>query len=526
MIFVRLKKVRVAVSLIFLILTALVFVDFKNYLPQAAYKYLLYMQFVPSFFKFLNIASLSAAGFIFIIILTLLFGRIYCSSICPLGTLQDIVIYITGKLRKKRRFRFSKPQNLLRYSLLALTVITALGGSLVVLDLLDPYSNFGRISSNLVRPLLIHLNNFTAHTLEQFKIYSLYPFEFRILSYIAAGFAVVFSVFVIWMSSVKGRLYCNTVCPVGTLLGILSRYSFFRIAIDTEKCKGCGICERKCKSECIDNKTRSVDFSRCVSCYNCFTVCPSDGMTYKRFSAKKIPVKPAGHDDSKTDLKKRDFIIHTSAYILGLTGLANAQAKIKSYKNNSIPTGKKNPVTPPGSLGVKHFTSTCTACHLCVSACPTQVLQPSYLEYGFLGIMQPRMDYKTSFCNFECTVCGEVCPNGAILPLVPDKKKTTQLGKAKFVKGDCIVETENTDCGACSEHCPTKAVNMVPYKGKHTIPEVKEEICIGCGACEFACPAKPYKAIYVEGNPVHLTAKKPEVKKIQEKVDYKEDFPF
>ncbi|MGE5432370.1 MAG: 4Fe-4S binding protein, partial [Syntrophomonadaceae bacterium] len=282
MLLARLKKVRIAVSIIFFVFTAVLFLDFKNFLPIAAHKYILYVQFVPSVLNFINIFSIAAAGFIFIIILTLLFGRVYCSTICPLGTLQDIAIYFTRKFRKKKKNRFSylKPQNLLRYGILALSVIPLLFGSMFVLDLLDPYSNFGKISSNLIRPVLVFINNSVAYTLESFKNYSLYPFELRTISILGAGFSVLFLAFVLWMSITKGRLYCNSVCPVGTLLGLLSRFSVFKIAIDQSKCKGCGICERACKSGCIENKSRSVDFSRCVSCFNCFDVCPSEGLRY------------------------------------------------------------------------------------------------------------------------------------------------------------------------------------------------------------------------------------------------------
>ncbi|HCV41938.1 MAG TPA: 4Fe-4S ferredoxin, partial [Bacteroidetes bacterium] len=170
-----------------------------------------------------------------------------------------------------------------------------------------------------------------------------------------------------------------------------------------------------------------------------------------------------------------------------------------------------------------HFTTTCTACHLCVTACPSQVLIPSFIEYGLTGMMQPRLDYRAAFCNYECTTCTEICPSGAILPVAQEQKKLTQFGTAKFLKDNCIVYTEEKECGACSEHCPTKAVRMVPYK-KLVAPEVKEDYCIGCGACEFACPTRPYKAIYVEGKSVHGLAKKPEVKKLDVKVQ--EDFPF
>ena len=210
---------------------------------------------------------------------------------------------------------------------------------------------------------------------------------------------------------------------------------------------------------------------------------------------------------------------------LGISAFPTNKKDLQNLKLSQIPEQKKHPVTPPGSVSFEHFTKLCTACHLCVSACPTQVLQASFLEYGLGGIMQPRMDYHKEYCNFECTACGEVCPTGAILPLNVEKKKITQIGKVIFIKENCIVETDGTDCGACSEHCPTKAVTMKPHKGLF-LPEVNTEICIGCGACEFACPVEPYKAIYVEGNPVHKTAQKPVSKKIDANFDDEEDFPF
>ncbi|NLB27106.1 MAG: 4Fe-4S dicluster domain-containing protein, partial [Bacteroidales bacterium] len=138
----------------------------------------------------------------------------------------------------------------------------------------------------------------------------------------------------------------------------------------------------------------------------------------------------------------------------------------------------------------------------------------------------PYMDYSTNYCNFDCTICGEVCPTEAILPLSIEDKHITQIGKAFFVQQNCIVYTDETDCGACSEHCPTKAVKMIAYKNGLLIPEVEQEICIGCGACEHACPVNPpFKAIYVDGNDIQKFAEKPDVKDLkQEETD--EDFPF
>lgn len=238
----------------------------------------------------------------------------------------------------------------------------------------------------------------------------------------------------------------------------------------------------------------------------------------------------------KVDTGRRKAIAQMLVAGVTLTGLPvktlgkmlTNEKQISDEIQNKIPTkikpDKHFPVSPPGSLGIKHFTDRCTACHLCVAACPTGVLQPSFLEYGLAGVLQPHMDYSTKYCNFDCNRCAEVCPTGAILPLSVEDKKTTQLGKVNFIRENCIVENENTACGSCSEHCPTQAVTMVPFKDNLTIPEINQEICVGCGACEYACPVQPHKAIYVDGNDVHQIAKKPEVKEL-EKIEM-EEFPF
>jgi ferredoxin len=322
------------------------------------------------------------------------------------------------------------------------------------------------------------------------------------------------------MSFASGRLFCNTICPVGTLLGLISKISIFKIGINKESCISCNLCEKVCKSGCIDKKEKIIHFDRCVGCYNCFDACLSGGITYGNRVVKEKKVKKF-----KTDDKRREFISKTFLYVIGLSTISFGQIKIIPKKLSKIPIFKKSTVSPPGSGSISHFTGKCTACHLCVSSCPAQVLQPSLWEYGFTGILQPFMNYKDSYCTLDCVICGQVCPTGAILPIALEKKKLTQIGKVNFIKKNCIVETEGTECGACSEHCPTKAVQMVPYKNLH-LPETHNEYCIGCGACEFACPVKPYKAIYVDGNVVHQTAKKKTEQKLEQKEDYKSDFPF
>lgn len=517
----KLKKIRVYITLLFFFLALILFLDIIHILPANITPYFLYFQFVPSTIKFFNQFSLLATGFIIVLIITLLFGRVYCSSVCPLGTMQDIISRLALFLNKQKYFSLLNDFKIIKYSILIITIISLFSGSLILLNLLDPFSLSGKIFSNIFRLLLIPVNNLAAITLEQFNIYSVYPIDVKALSWLAIVFSGSVLVIISIMSFSKGRLFCNTICPVGTLLGLTSRLSFYKIKIEETDCSGCGVCETVCKAGCIDNDNKKIDFERCVNCFNCFTVCPSNGIVYKRSS-----LSFSNKVNKQIDIDKRKFFTRLFFGIVGLSEFLRAQVKVIPKKESTIPVIKKVYPSPPGSVNVDHFYSSCTACHLCVAACPTHVLQPSFLEHGVFNILQPYLDNSAAYCTFECIRCTEVCPTGAILPLTVEKKKILQIGKTNFVKENCVVETEGTVCGACSEHCPTKAVIMVPYKNSLRIPEVKNEYCVGCGACEYACPTKPYKAIYVEGNPVHLVAKEAPEERFEQEVDYKEEFPF
>ena len=501
-----------------MLLIAIVFLDITNILPASFISSVTFLQFIPSTIKFANLLLPTSIGFIIVLVLTFLFGRVYCSSICPLGTIQDLASHTAKKINKKKKFTYTKEYFWLRYSILAIVILSILFGNLFLVNLLDPYSNTGRIFAQLFNPLLMHINNFAAFTLEKFNIYLIYPIEIKAFYFIAALFPLFFLLIVIYLSYKRGRLYCNTICPVGTLLGLISKFTIFKLKIDKASCEGCGVCARVCKAECIEKSTKEIDFSRCVVCYNCLDVCPSDSINYQLIQIDKTQ---SGSDESR-----RNFISRTSMFFIGLTSTALSQVTIIPKKDSKIAEKKNFAVTPPGSNTIDHFNNNCTACHLCITACPTKVLQPSIMEFGIFNIFQPFMDYKTSYCNYDCIACSEVCPTSAILTLTGDQKKNIQIGKAIFVKENCIVETENTACGACSEHCPTKAVMMVDYKGNLKIPEVTNKYCVGCGACEHACPTKPYKAIYVDGNYVHQTAEKKPTEKLEQEINYKEEFPF
>ena len=227
-----------------------------------------------------------------------------------------------------------------------------------------------------------------------------------------------------------------------------------------------------------------------------------------------------------TDESKRKLIAGSLLLLFGLSDSVSGQEKAapKPKKESTVRENRTFPVCPPGAGSIQDFNTWCTACSLCINICPNGVLQPAINEYGISGLMQPVMNYHKSFCTYNCTACTEICPTNALRPLVLEAKKLTQLGKANFIKDNCIVKTEKTACGACSESCPTKAVYMIPYEGNLLIPEVNNDICIGCGHCEFSCPTTPYKAIFVDGNEVHKAAKKPENKESEIKTPV--EFPF
>lgn len=520
---IHLKRFRVILALLFFTFTTVLFLDVSNSIQQYLSDKVLFLQFLPSLVGFIGAVGITSIGFLIIILITVLWGRIYCSSVCPLGVFQDIMLYLKRKITKKKfrrqQFQFTKPLTKIRFLFFILAFALLPFSILIGINLLDPYSNFGRIFSNIFRPILIGINNSAVFVLEKFNYYSIFPVEFKGLDIFSFLFAFSILSLVLYLTLTRERLYCNSVCPVGTLLGYISKLSIFKIKINESACKDCGICEKVCKANCIDLESKFVDETRCVSCFNCLQVCPSAGITYQS-SFKKSKTRNVNE-------QKRDFLKNISIFFLGSNLLLKAQEKIKVYKESTIPVIRNYGVTPPGSISIDNFTDNCTACHLCISSCPTQVLQPSFLEYGLLGIMQPTMNYKKGFCNYDCIICGEVCPTDAITPQIMETKKLIQLGKAKFVKDNCIVYSQGTDCGACAEHCPTKAVKMtLDPEVNRKAPKINEEICIGCGACEYACPTKPYKSIYIDSNPVHQIAKKPKEENQIEEVDFKEEFPF
>lgn len=490
-----LRKLRIAFAAIFFVGITLLLVG----IGQQWWGWMAKLQFLPACLA-LNVAVIAA-----IVLLTFLFGRLYCSVICPLGVFQDIVIWIrrqAGKLQKKcfakraakakeagkpapkmkadltKRFGFKKENKVLRYGILAAFIICLVLGLQVIVALIAPYSAYGRIVQSIVSPS----------------------------GWAVPVVALITLVAVVYLAWTDGRAWCNNICPVGSVLGLISRFSIFRISIDESKCNGCGRCYKNCKASCIDGEAHKVDCSRCVDCFDCLKNCTTGAVGY-RFAYGKKDASAAPADNTAVDSSKRAFMV--GALMAGTAATLGAQ-EAKLDGGLAAVTGKKAPkraqrLTPPGSKGEKHFYDKCTACQLCVANCPNNVLHPS-TDLGHL--MQPKMDFDRGFCRPECTTCSQVCPAGAILPITPEEKTMIHIGHAVIDYDLCVVNTDGVSCGNCSTHCPAGAISMVAKDPANPrgarIPSVIEDRCIGCGKCEFLCPARPFSAIHVEGLVSHI----------------------
>ena len=487
-----LRKIRLVFAVICFAFITLLFLDFTGTL-HGWFGWLAKIQFLPA------ALALNVGVFLALILLTLLFGRIYCSVICPLGVFQDVVAWV-GKRRRKLPYRYSSAHSWLRYSMLGIWVLALIAGAGALVALLEPYGMYGRIANTLFQPLWQWGNNLLAYWAERAGSYTFYGVDVWIKSlptFIIAGVTLVALVILAWRG---GRTYCNTICPAGTVLGFLSRYSLFRITIDTEKCNGCGLCARRCKAACIHSKEHKIDYSRCVACMDCIGQCKQGAINYRLHHRK---TKTEGEQVNNA---RRTFLSLTS--VVAATSLMKAQQKkvdggLAAIEDKKIPN-RTTPLIPPGAVGAWHMARHCTGCQLCVSVCPNQVLRPST---ELTKLMQPEMSYERGYCRPECTKCSEVCPAGAFHPITKADKSSIQIGHAVWVKANCVPLTDKKECGNCARHCPTGAIQMIPSDPSKAdslkIPVVNVERCIGCGACENLCPSRPFSAIYVEGHERH-----------------------
>lgn len=483
-----LRKIRIILGAVFFILITLLFVDFTGTMHHYV-AWMAKLQFVPA------LLSINLLVIAFLLILTLVFGRVYCSIICPMGVFQDVIARLR---RKKNKYSFSKAIHWLRYTMLGIFVIALLAGIPAIFGILSPYSSYGRIAQNLFQPIYQWGNNLLASVAESIDSYAFYHTDIWIRSLPIFIVALLTFVVIFVLAWRNGRTYCNTICPVGTILGFFSRFSWLKIHFDESKCRNCSLCSKNCKSSCIDYQTHSVDHSRCVSCGNCIEKCKFGALSYSHKST-------ATTEQPTPDKGKRSFLLAST--MVATAAIAQEGKKVDgglAVIEDKITPARLTPINPPGSLSARNMAKHCTGCQLCVSECPNDVLRPST---GFSTFMQPTSSYERGYCRPECNRCSEVCPTGAIRPISLDEKSSVQIGHAVWVKKYCIPVSEGINCGNCARHCPVGAIEMVPLdpddETSALVPAVNETRCIGCGACENLCPARPFSAIYVEGHEEH-----------------------
>ena len=605
---------RIVAGLVLLAVTAL-FLDLSGAL-HGWLGWLAKLQLLPAIMA-ANLAVIAG-----IAVVTLLFGRIYCSVICPLGIFQDGVSWLSGLRSGKRlpgekdsgakhsggskrlRFGWKPERKWLRYTVFGVFVLALVFGVHVLVAVLAPYSAYGRMVGNLLQPLWLWVNNLLAKIAEHYDSYAFYTRDVWLKSLptliVAAVTFVVLSVLAWW----NGREYCNSVCPVGTALSFLSRFAMLRPTINADKCKGCKLCEKGCKASCIDVANHRIDYSRCVDCLDCLGACKFDALHYKfawgkTAGAEGTDAEAAGEDaraktaeakaseegasalnvqnnctlaaktaknarnvqgkmhvessegeneglegadarvaratlgivkggtvssanggversetaseaaapsDTPADPGRRAFLTGT-AMLAGALTLDAQKQKFDGGFARVIPKrepAREGRLVPPGARSANDFYSRCTACGLCVAACPNGVLRPSGdLEH----LMQPYMSFERGYCRPECTECSQVCPAGAILPITPEEKTDISIGIAAVNYDLCVVNRDGVNCGNCARHCPTGAIHMVKPEGaEFRVPSVDASLCIGCGRCEYLCPSRPHSAIRVNGREKHINS--------------------
>lgn len=480
----NLCRFRLVFSFIFLLIFAGLFSGLLNSrsdmfnLPQ--------WQFLP---KVMSVAALSGittlGGMLIIAMVTSMFGRAYCSWICPLGWLQDLLERLDRRfIRTNRKRSYQKSFYALRIAFFAVIAIWFFSGFAVIAGWVEPYSLFGKISSGVVRGAATAANKLFGMNQNGITAWSSMWFYLAV----SAGFLLALAILV-WC---KGRIFCNTLCPAGTILSAIASRSGKRLQINTDRCINCGKCVQSCNANCINISEHRIDFANCFMCMECMASCPKDAIELVR--------------RRKSDLVDADMpSMAERRKILLATGIAAAGALAVSKGVKKLPAATQlsdRAIVPPGAGSQERFLASCTGCGLCISNCKGKCLQWATDEYGWRGFMLPVMKFSGSNpgkCEYECTACNNICPTGALIPLSLKRKKLYRIGLAEFYSDLCLACTDDYPCGACAEHCPTGALEMVEDAASGvTIPQVNTDLCIGCGNCEFACPVRPLAAIRIK----------------------------
>ena len=440
-------------------------------------------------------------GFFFsliIVALTVLLGRVFCGWICPLGTLHNAV----GFFNKRRSSPVHQSWHTLKYYILFFILASSLF-TVQLAGIMDPISLLVRSFSLSVYPLLNYLARAffdTIYTLNIPVIVDGSEWVYRILKKVFLSFGQPYFLqgifigalflLILGLNLYERRFWCKYLCPLGALLGILSRFAFLKRSV-SEGCTSCGICEKACPNNAVIDRDGTWRGSECLYCMDCDDLCPEEAISFGwKGRGEGVPI----------DLSRRNVFVSLMAGVAAVPLLRIVPQSRGGWFHPAL-------IRPPGALEEEEFLKRCVRCGECMKVCITNGLQPTLLEAGLEGLWTPRLVPKIGYCEFRCTLCGQVCPTGAIEELTVQEKERTKIGMAVIDTGRCLPYAYDTPCIVCEEVCPTpekaiwlETVKVQPREGNETIlklPRVDVERCVGCGICEAHCPVQARPAIYV-----------------------------
>jgi polyferredoxin len=443
-----------------------------------------------------------------ILLLTIFLGRFFCGWLCPMGTVIDLSDRFLVRRRKEEgQSRFRNFKYYLLIALLASTVF-----SVQWTYLFDPLSLITRTFIWVfAAPILMTARLFGGfgwvyQIAPGFSQSALIPemqpyFQMNLLA------AVIFAG-ILALGLISKRFWCRNLCPLGALLALFSKFGLVRRQTDRESCLECRKCEFSCKMGAIMPNPRDYQATECVYCFNCVEACGT-GLTSFPISAKKEGFH------TETDLTRRRMLGAMGVGLLGV-GLARGDAGSKRVGSSGVKSSSPYLIRPPGSLAEEEFLSRCTRCGLCMKACPTNGLQPTFSEAGLEGFWSPILVPRLGYCSQNCTLCGQVCPTDAIKPFTAQEKAHLYIGRACIDRSQCLVWAEDKECLVCDEVCSFRAVHWKVVDGRRR-PFVNDEKCVGCGMCENKCPIQPQAAIRVisSGDLRHLSRDDQRIKREQ-----------
>lgn len=442
---------------------------------------------------------------IVLLVLTLLLGRFFCGWVCPMGITLDVTDRLLKRKGKKHDDSTEPlPLKPLKYGLLIVILVAAYFEANLA-GWFDPQSLITRTYVQVFLPALQYVADLLFR--------GLYPVEFA--RPVTTGVHSFFktTIFALEQQTFHGsmatlliftaiallvffnrRFWCRFICPMGAILALTSRCSLFKRTVDETKCINCNRCVRNCRMGAIEVGGKTDYKGECIECFTCVEVCPVEAVSFR-------PVWMRGADTLPVNFTRRTLMISAGAGLLAVPAVRLATG-----------SPARSPIRPPGAggdFGSDYFMQTCIRCGQCMRVCPTNAIQPTWFDAGVEGLWSPEITPRTGYCEYNCTLCGQVCPTGAIAELAPADKKRRQLGLAAFDRNRCIPWSRNENCLVCEEHCPvpTKAIrfrteerlNDAGEAVEVKLPYVVEAECIGCSICENVCPVNGRAGVRVTG---------------------------